>query len=115
MSDDIDETSRIIIASYIEGLDSMALKGRRETIRRAYQRIEPKLPGSLILEEESETIIKIATSEVNVNLNEILSSMSSMLNSMFERLVATWRITAIKISRNCWKWTIKWTSYTSLH
>ncbi|GGP21830.1 phosphate uptake regulator PhoU [Thermocladium modestius] len=88
VSDDIDETSRIIIASYIEGLDSMALKGRRETIRRAYQRIEPKLPGSLILEEESETIIKIATSEVNVNLNEILSSMSSMLNSMFERLVA---------------------------
>ncbi len=87
VSDDIDEVSRIIIASYIEGLDSMALKGKRETIRRAYQRIEPKLPGSLILEGESETIIKIATSEVNVDLLEILSSMSSMLNSMFERLV----------------------------
>lgn len=85
-SDSTDEAMRIIIASYIEGFDDITIKGLRESVRRAYQSIEAKLPGSLILESEDGLIIKVATSETNIDLKTVINSASTILNAMFDKL-----------------------------
>ncbi|WP_066793952.1 phosphate uptake regulator PhoU [Caldivirga sp. MU80] len=81
-----DEAMRIIIAGYIEGFDDIAVRGPKESIRRAYQVIESKLPGSLILESEDGVMVKVATSETNINLKMVVSSTSTILNAMFDKI-----------------------------
>jgi phosphate uptake regulator len=87
LSGAIDETTRIIIASYIEGYDNVEIIGHKDTIRRAFSSVEHKLPGSLMLEGDGNVLIKVATSEVNVDLNEVISSMANILNSMFGKFI----------------------------
>lgn len=84
--DSSDEAMRIIIAGYIEGFDDIMVKGPRESIRRAYQIIESKLPGSLILEGEEGIIVKVATSETNIDLKMVINSTSTILNAMFDKI-----------------------------
>ncbi|WP_291999991.1 phosphate uptake regulator PhoU [Caldivirga sp.] len=81
-----DEAMRIIIAGYIEGFDDIMVKGPRESIRRAYQTIESKLPGSLILEGEEGIMVKVATSETNIDLKMVINSTSTILNAMFDKI-----------------------------
>jgi Phosphate uptake regulator len=87
LSGAIDETTRIIIASYIEGYDNVEIIGHKDTIRKAFSSVEHKLPGSLMLEGDGNVLIKVATSEVNVDLNEVISSMANILNSMFGKFI----------------------------
>ncbi len=84
--DSSDEAMRIIIAGYIEGFDDIMVKGPRESIRRAYQIIESKLPGSLILEGEEGIMVKVATSETNIDLKMVINSTSTILNAMFDKI-----------------------------
>ncbi len=84
--DSSDEAMRIIIAGYIEGFDDIMVKGPRESIRRAYQVIESKLPGSLILEGEEGIMVKVATSETNIDLKMVINSTSTILNAMFDKI-----------------------------
>ncbi|MGC8570007.1 MAG: PhoU domain-containing protein [Caldivirga sp.] len=81
-----DEAMRIIIAGYIEGFDDIMVKGPRESIRRAYQAIESKLPGSLILEGDEGIMVKVATSETNIDLKMVINSTSTILNAMFDKI-----------------------------
>ncbi|KUO79959.1 MAG: AbrB family transcriptional regulator [Vulcanisaeta sp. JCHS_4] len=87
LSGAIDETTRIIIASYIEGYDNVEIIGHKDTIRKAFSSVEHKLPGSLMLEGDGNVLIKVATSEANVDLNEVISSMANILNSMFGKFI----------------------------
>ncbi|MFP3216680.1 MAG: phosphate uptake regulator PhoU [Vulcanisaeta sp.] len=89
LSGSFDETTRIIIASYIEGYDNVELIAQKDkdTIRRAFSSVERKLPGSLMLESDGNILIKIATNEANVDLNEVISSMANILNSMFGKFL----------------------------
>lgn len=82
-----DETTRVIIASYIEGYDNIELIGQKDIIRRAFSSVENKLPGSLMLESDGSVLIKVATSESNVDLNEVINSMANILNSMFDKFI----------------------------
>lgn len=83
----IDETTRVIIASYIEGYDNVEVIGQKDVIRRAFSSVEKKLPGSLMLEGDGSVLIKVATSETNVDLNEVINSMANILNSMFSKFI----------------------------
>ncbi|ADN50876.1 phosphate signaling complex PhoU family protein [Vulcanisaeta distributa] len=83
----IDETTRVIIASYIEGYDNVEVIGQKDIIRRAFSSVEKKLPGSLMLEGDGSVLIKVATSETNVDLNEVINSMANILNSMFSKFI----------------------------
>ncbi|MGC9153510.1 MAG: PhoU domain-containing protein [Vulcanisaeta sp.] len=83
----IDETTRVIIASYIEGYDNVEVLGQKDTVRKAFSSVEHKLPGSLMLESDGSILIKVATSETNVDLNEIINSMANILNSMFNKFI----------------------------
>jgi phosphate uptake regulator len=87
LSGTADETTRVIIASYIEGYDNIELIGQKDTIRRAFSSVENKLPGSLMLESDGSVLIKVATSESNVDLNEVINSMANILNSMFDKFI----------------------------
>ncbi|WP_069806718.1 phosphate signaling complex PhoU family protein [Vulcanisaeta thermophila] len=87
MEGSMDEAMRMIIASYIEGYDNVELLGQKDTIRRAYSKVESKLPGSLMLESDGSVLIKVATSEANVDLNEVINSMANILNSMFTKFL----------------------------
>lgn len=83
----IDETTRVIIASYIEGYDNVEVIGQKDVIRKAFSSVEKKLPGSLMLEGDGSVLIKVATSETNVDLNEVINSMANILNSMFSKFI----------------------------
>lgn len=85
-SEGSDEAMRMIIAGYIEGFDDIMVKGSKESIRRAYQLIESKLPGSLILESDDGVMVKVATSETNINLKMVINSVSTILNAMFDKI-----------------------------
>ncbi|WP_243680740.1 phosphate uptake regulator PhoU [Vulcanisaeta souniana] len=87
LSGAIDEATRVIIASYIEGYDNVEIIGQKDSIRRAFSNVENKLPGSLMLESDGSVLIKVATSESNVDLNEVINSMANILNSMFNKFI----------------------------
>ena len=87
IEDGADEAMRMIIASYIEGFDDITVNGNKDSIRRAYQAIEHKLPGSLILEGEGGVTVKVATSETSIDLKTIINSMSTILTAMFDKLI----------------------------
>lgn len=87
LSGSMDETTRVIIASYIEGYDNVEVIGQKDVIRKAFSSVENKLPGSLMLEGDGSVLIKVATSETNVDLNEVINSMANILNSMFSKFI----------------------------
>jgi phosphate uptake regulator len=78
---------RLMIAGYVEGYDKLILEGQRDVVRRAYSRVEGKLPGSLVLEDEGAIIMQIATSGANVDVGAVMTSMGSIINSMFGKVM----------------------------
>ncbi len=83
----VEEIIRVIIAGYIEGYDNIELIGDKDSIRKAYYHVEDKLPGSIMLERDGAALLKVAVSETNVNLYNVLSSMASLVNTMFLKLL----------------------------
>uniref|UniRef100_A0A7J3QDL4 AbrB/MazE/SpoVT family DNA-binding domain-containing protein n=1 Tax=Ignisphaera aggregans TaxID=334771 RepID=A0A7J3QDL4_9CREN len=84
--EDPDILSRLIIAGYIEGYDIIVLDEVRDIARKAFYPIAMRLPGVIAMDGVTFKI-KVSVDEVNTDLNEVVSSMRSALNTMFDLLI----------------------------
>lgn len=84
--EDPDVLSRLIIAGYLEGYDIIVVEEVRDIVRKAFQPIAMRLPGAIAMDGATFKI-KVSVDEVNTDLNEVISSMRSALNTMFDFLI----------------------------
>ena len=87
--EDIDESmlAKLIIASYIEGKDLIALKGDKNTIRRAFNSVKGKLPGMIFVERGEIPEIKITADERMINIIEVIKTMRGAVQAMLSQMV----------------------------
>ncbi|HWQ17270.1 MAG TPA: phosphate uptake regulator PhoU [Sulfolobales archaeon] len=79
--------SKLVIASYIEGKDLIALRGDRGSIRRAFNSVKDKLPGMIFVERGELPEIRITADERMVNIIEIIKTMRGAVQSMIDQMV----------------------------
>lgn len=84
--EDPEALARLIIAGYLEGYDIIVVEEVRDIIRKAFYPIAMRLPGAIAMDGTTFKI-KISVDEVNTDLNEVISSMRSALNTMFDFLI----------------------------
>ena len=82
-SKNTDELSRLIIAGYTEGYDTIELDTDKILARKAFYSVATKLPGSIAMDDVKITI-KISVDELNTSVDEVISSMRSIMLSMFD-------------------------------
>uniref|UniRef100_A0A7C2ZNQ2 Phosphate uptake regulator PhoU n=1 Tax=Ignisphaera aggregans TaxID=334771 RepID=A0A7C2ZNQ2_9CREN len=85
-SSEPDQLERLIIASYIEGYDAIALNVPRNIAREVFYKIAMRLPGTIAMEGEVFKI-RISVDELNTDLNDIINSMKTCISSMFDLLI----------------------------
>lgn len=84
--DDPEVLSRLIIASYIEGFDTVVVEDGKDIARAAFQKTSMRLPGAIALEGPTYRI-KISVDEFNTDLNDVINSMKSILLMMFDLII----------------------------
>ncbi|MGC9147894.1 MAG: AbrB/MazE/SpoVT family DNA-binding domain-containing protein [Sulfolobales archaeon] len=82
--DTSDKLSKVIIASYLEGLDKIISFGDRMIIRKAFNEIFSKLPGVVLFESGKELEFRISVDENIMNVESIIKTMASSSLMMFE-------------------------------
>ncbi len=83
---DVETLSRLLIAGYIEGYDSVIVDSERDLARRAFYSVAMRLPGAIAMDGEAFTV-KISVDEMNTNIDEVVSSMRTIINNMFDLLM----------------------------
>ena len=78
-----EELSKLIIAGYAEGYDTIELETDKLLARKAFYSVATKLPGSIAMDDARITI-KISVDELNTSVDEVISSMRSIMLSMFD-------------------------------
>ncbi len=79
--------AKLIIASYIEGKDLIALKGDKNAIRRAFNNVKNKLPGMIFVERGEIPEIKITADERIINIIEITKTMRGAVQAMLDQMI----------------------------
>ncbi len=79
--------SKLIIASYIEGKDLIAMKGDKNVIRKAFNIVKGKLPGMIFVEKGDSPEIRITADERTINIQEVIKTMKSTAQVMFELII----------------------------
>lgn len=83
---DIATMARLIIAGYIEGFDSLIVDGDRGSARKAFYAVAMRLPGAIAMNGRQFTI-KISVDELNTSVDEVIASMKTTVETMFELLM----------------------------
>ncbi|MEZ0289969.1 MAG: hypothetical protein ABWJ42_02620 [Sulfolobales archaeon] len=78
--------SRVLIASYLEGLDRIVATGDRIVIRRAFNEVFSKLPGIVLFESGDRSEFRITVDENIMSLMAIIKTLSSSSLMMFDLL-----------------------------
>ncbi|MEM4484589.1 MAG: PhoU domain-containing protein [Sulfolobales archaeon] len=78
--------SRILIASYLEGLDRIVVSGDRIAIRKAFNDVFTKLPGIVLFESGERSEFRITVDENVMSLMAIIKTLSSSSLMMFDLL-----------------------------
>ena len=78
--------SKILIASYLEGLDKVNATGDRIIIRRAFNEIFSKLPGIVLLESGERSEFRITVDENIMGISSIIKTLISSSLMMFDLL-----------------------------
>lgn len=81
-----DKISKIIIASYLEGLDRIVSQGDRIVIRRAFNEIFSKLPGIVLFESGKELEFRVTVDENIMNIESITKTLTNSSLMMFDLL-----------------------------
>jgi phosphate uptake regulator len=84
--EDAETLSRLMIASYIEGFDTITVDEVKDVARIAFQKISVRLPGAIAMEGPAFRI-KISVDEFNTDLNEVISAMRTTLSMMFDMII----------------------------
>jgi len=85
-SDDASTLSRLIIAGYVEGFDMVVVESPRELARKAFYDVAMRLPGAIAMNGMHITV-KISVDEMNTNIDEVIASMKTTVDSMFDLLM----------------------------
>ena len=83
---DVDTLSRLIIAGYIEGYDMIVVEDSRDLARKAFYNVAMRLPGAIAMNGAQFTI-KISVDEMNTKIEEVISSMKTTIDTMFDLLM----------------------------
>jgi len=83
---DVDTLSRLIIAGYIEGYDMIIVEDSRDIARKAFYSVAMRLPGAIAMDGARFTI-KISVDEMNTKVEEVISSMKTTIDTMFDLLM----------------------------
>ncbi len=85
-SSDENVLSRLIIAGYIEGYDMLILDTDRTLARRAFYSVAMRLPGAIAMDGQR-FVVKISVDEMNTNVDEVIASMKTTIDMMFDLLM----------------------------
>jgi phosphate uptake regulator len=84
--EDAEVLSRLMIASYIEGFDTITIDEGKDAARTAFQKIATRLPGAIGMEGPAFKV-KISVDEFNTDLNEVINAMRATLSMMFDMII----------------------------
>jgi len=85
-SEDTNTLARLIIAGYVEGYDMVVVASPRDIARKAFYNVALRLPGAIAMNGTYLTV-KISVDELNTNVDEVITSMKTTIDSMFDLLM----------------------------